>query len=112
MPTSIENEQIRLTSQVRHRAVGDEGVLVHLENGRVLVVNEVGLFIVQQLESVQNRHALAGKIQQNLKCLSSRHFQIWTNICRNLKKRMFWKLPRSRTPQPLDVSDNHSPQGT
>jgi hypothetical protein len=62
MPTSIENEQIRLTSQVRHRAVGDEGVLVHLENGRVLVVNEVGLFIVQQLESVQNRHALAGKI--------------------------------------------------
>jgi hypothetical protein len=62
MPTSIENEQIRLTSQVRHRAVGDEGVLVHLENGRVLVVNEVGLFIVQQLESQQDRTTLAAKI--------------------------------------------------
>ncbi len=35
------NEQIALTSRLRYRAVGDEGVLVHLDNGRVIVVNEV-----------------------------------------------------------------------
>ena len=50
MTTSFNNEQISLTSQVRYRAVGDDGVLVHLENGRVIVVNEVGLFIVQLLD--------------------------------------------------------------
>lgn len=58
MNTSLHNEQLSLTSQVRYRAVGDEGVLVHLENGRVIVVNEVGLFIVQQLDSPRTRHEL------------------------------------------------------
>ena len=42
-------EKIHLSSRVRFRPVGDEGVLVHLENGRVLVVNEVGLYIVETL---------------------------------------------------------------
>lgn len=41
----------RLNSRLRHRAVGNEGVLVQLERGQVLVVNEVGLFVVQQLGS-------------------------------------------------------------
>ncbi len=49
MPETINEETIRLSSRVRYRAVGDEGVLVHLENGRVLVVNEVGLHIVEAL---------------------------------------------------------------
>ena len=44
------NHMMRLSSRVRYRAVGDEGVLVHLENGRVLVVNEVGLHIVEALD--------------------------------------------------------------
>jgi PqqD family protein of HPr-rel-A system len=35
---------------VRFRAVGDEGVLVHLESGRAVVLNETGLHILQQLE--------------------------------------------------------------
>jgi hypothetical protein len=42
-------EAIRLSSRLRYRAVGDEGVLVHLENARVLVVNEAGLYVVQAL---------------------------------------------------------------
>ena len=49
MSEAGNEETIRLSSRVRYRAVGDEGVLVHLENGRVLVVNEVGLHIVQAL---------------------------------------------------------------
>ncbi len=49
MTETIGTEKIKLSSRVRYRAVDDEGVLVHLENGRVLVVNEVGLFIVRAL---------------------------------------------------------------
>jgi len=41
--------KIRLSSRVRFRDVAGQGVLVHLEEGRVLVVNDVGLFIVQAL---------------------------------------------------------------
>lgn len=58
MNTSLDDKQICLTSQVRYRAVDDEGVLVHLENGRVIVVNEVGLFIVQQLDSPKTHQEL------------------------------------------------------
>lgn len=50
MNVPFHAEVIRLSPHVRCRAVGDEGVLVHLENARVLVVNSVGLHVVQQLE--------------------------------------------------------------
>ena len=40
---------LRLSPQVRHRCVGDEGVLVNLATARVVVVNRVGLAIVEQL---------------------------------------------------------------
>ena len=45
------DEQMRLSTQVRYRSVVDEGVLVHLQNGRVVVVNEVGLHIVKGIGS-------------------------------------------------------------
>lgn len=51
-------EQLILNTRVRHRAVGDDGVLVHLDNGEVIVVNEVGLFVVQQLVSPMTQNAL------------------------------------------------------
>lgn len=41
--------KVCLSDRLRYRTVGDEGVLVHLENGRVLVVNEVGMHCVQAL---------------------------------------------------------------
>lgn len=50
MRKEVKSKSMRLSSQVRHRAVGDEGVLVHLENGRVVVVNQVGLHIVNRLK--------------------------------------------------------------
>ena len=62
MNESTENEKIALSSRLRHRAVGDDGVLVHLDNGRVIVVNEVGLHIVQQLASPRTKQELAESI--------------------------------------------------
>ena len=49
MAETIGEERIKLSSRLRYRTVGDEGVLVHLENGRVLVVNAVGIHCVQAL---------------------------------------------------------------
>ena len=49
MPEIKDNEKVRLSGRVRFRAIGDEGVMVHLESGRVMVVTEVGMFIVEAL---------------------------------------------------------------
>ena len=49
MPEIKDNEKVRLSSRVRFRAIGDEGVMVNLESGRVMVVTEVGIFIVETL---------------------------------------------------------------
>ena len=49
------DEQVRLSRQVRYRSVADEGVLVHLQNGRVVVVNEVGLHIVKVLDQAHHQ---------------------------------------------------------
>lgn len=43
-------ERLRLSDRVLYRAVDDEGVLVHLESGRVMVVNEVALYIIRELD--------------------------------------------------------------
>ena len=62
MHETASNETISLTDQVRFRAVGEDGVLVHLESGRVLVVNEVGLYIVQQLNKSRTRADLTSSV--------------------------------------------------
>lgn len=58
MHESPAANQITLTSRLRYRAVGAEGVLVHLDSGRVIVVNEVGLFVIQQLSRPRTRQDL------------------------------------------------------
>ena len=45
------NKSLSLNSRVRHRMVGDEGVIVCMHNGNVIIVNEVGAFIVDQLNN-------------------------------------------------------------
>ena len=55
-------EPLSLTSRVRWRAVGEDGVVVHLERGRVLVVNEVGLRIVELLGEPGSRTELAKRL--------------------------------------------------
>ena len=51
-----------MKSRVRHRAVGEDGVLVHLDSGRVIVVNEVGHYIVQMLAQPLSRKALVASL--------------------------------------------------
>ena len=58
----LNAEIISLASRVRHRAVGEDGVLVHLDNGRVIVVNEVGRHIVQLLDKPMSRKALVASL--------------------------------------------------
>ena len=62
MPGSLSDKKISLASRVRHRAVGEDGVLVNLDSGRVIVVNEVGLYIVQVLDQAMSRKELAASV--------------------------------------------------
>lgn len=47
---SVSLGRVGLSPRVRFRAVGDEGVVVHVESGRVIVLNATGLHVVKQLE--------------------------------------------------------------
>jgi len=58
----VTERVLSLSSCVRYREVGDDGVLVHLDNGRVIVVNDVGLHIVQALAKPRTREELAASI--------------------------------------------------
>lgn len=60
--TAKRTDPLVLKPRVRHRAVGDEGVVVHLDNGRVLVVNDVGLRIVELLGSPISRADLSARL--------------------------------------------------
>jgi hypothetical protein len=51
---SFEKQTLRLNSRVRHRKVGNEGVVVAMHNGNVIIVNEVGAYIVEQLKEPQS----------------------------------------------------------
>ena len=62
MQKNSNDKKIQLTAQIRHRAVEEEGVLIHLDNGRVIVVNEVGLFIVQKLDKPITQEELTAAI--------------------------------------------------
>jgi len=55
-------ETLGLSSGVRFRNIDGDGVIVHLENSRVLVVNEVGLHIIQRLDTPVTREELAASI--------------------------------------------------
>ncbi len=62
MSDANPQEQLFLTPRIRYRVVDEEGVLVHLESDRVIVVNKVGLFIVEQLATPKSRLSLANSI--------------------------------------------------
>lgn len=46
---SIFSQTVNLHPRVRHRQVGDEGVVVCMHSGDVLVINQVGAHIVNKL---------------------------------------------------------------
>ena len=57
-----ETVAMAMNSRVRYRAVGEDGVLVHLDNAEVMVVNEVGLFLVQQLSQSRTTQQLVDAV--------------------------------------------------
>lgn len=62
MTETQHSESLSLEPRVRFRAVGDEGVVVHLDSARVIVVNEVGLHVLQALSTPRTRDSLAAMI--------------------------------------------------
>lgn len=55
-------ESVSLSPRVRYRAVGNEGVVVHLDEARVIVVSEVGLRILKALSTPTTRDDLVDVI--------------------------------------------------
>ncbi len=68
MTTGDDEIGLALSPRVRWRAVGDEGVLVHLDRGRVLVVNAVGLHLLQRLASRPTRASLLDSMVDGFEC--------------------------------------------
>ena len=60
----MTDDTLSISSRVRFRAVGEDGVLVHLDSGRVVVVNGVGLFLVEQLQQPRTRSELSHAITE------------------------------------------------
>ena len=56
------SEALRLNPRVRFRAVGKEGVMVHMDSGRVIVVSEVGLFLLPLLKESVHREELTAAL--------------------------------------------------
>lgn len=59
---NTKEKAICLSPRVRFRAVGDEGVLVQIESGRVLVVNAVGLYLLPLLKTPVPRKTLVSAL--------------------------------------------------
>lgn len=55
MSTQARTQHYRVDPHARFRVMDDEGIFVLQDAGEVLVVNEVGAFIVEQLKA---RHSL------------------------------------------------------
>ncbi len=51
MSTESQQQQYRVDPHARFRVMDDEGIFVLQEAGEVLVVNEIGAFIVEQLQA-------------------------------------------------------------
>ena len=49
------DKPLSLNPRVRFRKIADNGVLVHMDDGRVIVVNEVGHAICEMLEKPVSR---------------------------------------------------------
>ena len=57
-----DTRQIELNPRVRYRVVGEDGVLIQMDEGRVIVINETGLQILQYLKQPQSKSELASRL--------------------------------------------------
>jgi hypothetical protein len=62
MSTQAPARHYRLDPHARFRVMDDEGVFVLQDAGEVLVVNELGAFIVEQLKAEQSLDAVVSAI--------------------------------------------------
>ena len=57
-----QQQRISLNTRVRFRELGEEGVVVQMDSGRVVVVNQVGLRIIQLLSDSRSMDELVTTI--------------------------------------------------
>ena len=72
MSTESQPQQYRIDAHARFRVMGDEGVFVLQEAGEVLVVNQVGAFIVEQLKGARSLDELVAAITERYEVDSER----------------------------------------
>jgi hypothetical protein len=54
MSTEAQTQHYRVDPHARFRVMDDEGIFVLQDAGEVLVVNQIGAFIVEQLEAARS----------------------------------------------------------
>lgn len=64
MSTEAPAHQYRVDPHARFRVMDDEGIFVLQEAGEVLVINQVGAFIVEQLEGSRSLDELVAAITE------------------------------------------------
>ena len=64
MSTESQSQQYRIEPHARFRVMDDEGVFVLQEAGEVLVVNQVGAFIVKELDGARSLDELVAAITE------------------------------------------------
>ena len=55
----------KLQKRVRHRLVGDEGIVVNMDTGKVSVVNGVGAHLLASMKSVKSAGELRDSVCQH-----------------------------------------------
>ena len=64
MSTEEQTQHYRLDPHARFRVMDDEGIFVLQDAGEVLVVNEIGAFIVEQLKSERSLDEVVAKMTE------------------------------------------------
>ena len=64
MSTEAPTQQYRVDPHARFRVMDDEGIFVLQEAGEVLVVNQIGAFIVEHLEGSRSLDELVAAITE------------------------------------------------
>ena len=63
---------LKLSPKVRYRSIDNEGVLVHIDTGRIIVVNRVGRAIIQMLETSCTEKELIDQVLETFNVTESR----------------------------------------
>lgn len=64
MSTEAQTQHYRVDPHARFRVMDDEGIFVLQGAGEVLVVNEIGAFIVEQLKSERSLDEVVAKMTE------------------------------------------------